>query len=139
FDPQGMIRMFNRLTNASRLNEGMGGGGYTSTHPLSIQRMSDIQNRVSEMPNVSRSDSDSFWYIRAKLRVAQARDSQAQRNAIARFELDTQQKKGAEQSAAWYGLAYSAWLKQDYAGAAKALDAAVKTGRGSPEVAGLQV
>src|SRR3546814_4781987 len=60
FDPAGMVHMFNQLSNASRLNEGMGGGGYTSTHPLSIQRMSDIQNRVAELPVVHHKDSDAF-------------------------------------------------------------------------------
>lgn len=139
FDPRGMVGMFNKLTNASRLNEGMGGGGYTSTHPLSIQRVSDIQNRVSEIPPAAHQDSDSFWYVRAKLSVVQARDSQAQRNVVDRLQLDTQQKKGVEQSAAWYGLAYAAWQKKDFAGAAKGLDAAMATGRGSPEMASLGI
>ena len=43
YDPQGMSDMFGRLMNASRLNEGMGGGSWASTHPLSIERMSDAE------------------------------------------------------------------------------------------------
>ena len=49
FDPRGMLAMFRRLMNASRLNEGTG-GGYASTHPLSIQRLSDIENRIEGQP-----------------------------------------------------------------------------------------
>ncbi|WP_245801273.1 M48 family metalloprotease [Pollutimonas bauzanensis] len=139
YDPRGMVRMFKQLANASRLNEGMGGGDYTSTHPLSIQRMADIENRVSEMPAAHPKGSDSFWYIRAKLRVMQARDGQSQRNAVEKLQLDASQAAGVEQSAAWYGLAYAALQKKDTAQAEQALRNAQKNGQGSPEVAGLAV
>lgn len=139
FDPRGMVRMFEQLGNAARLNQGMGGGGYTSTHPLSIQRMSDIQNRVAEAPTAAHRDSDSFWYVRAKLRILQARDSQSQRNALERLRLDANQKSGIEQSAAWYGLAYAAWQKKDLAEAQQALASAQQGGQTSPEIVGLTV
>lgn len=139
FDPGGMVRMFNQLSNASRLNEGTGGGGYTSTHPLSIQRMSDIQNRVSELPVIHHQDTDTFWYVRAKLRVAQARDGQALRLAMEKLQLDARQTSGVEQSAAWYGLAYADSRKKDFASAQRALDKAREGGRNSPEIAALSV
>src|SRR5690606_12186417 len=50
YDTSGMARMFSRLMNASRLNEGTGGGSWASTHPLSIDRMSDVQNRIRDLP-----------------------------------------------------------------------------------------
>ncbi|WP_394342524.1 M48 family metalloprotease [Pollutimonas thiosulfatoxidans] len=139
YDPRGMVRMFEQLGNASRLNEGMGDGGYASTHPLSIQRMSDIQNRVREVATAPRRDADDFWYIRAKLRVAQARDSQALRNAIDKLQLDAQRATGVEQSAAWYGLAYAAWQRKDYAGAGRALNSAREGGRDSAQLASLTI
>jgi predicted Zn-dependent protease len=139
FDPRGMVRMFDRLTNASRLNEGMGGGGYTSTHPLSVQRTADIENRLDKIPSAHDQDSDSFWYIRAKLRVVQARDSVSQRQATDKLRLDVGQATGVEQSAAWYGLAYAAWRKNDIAQADDALNKAMAGGRNSPEMAGLTV
>lgn len=139
FDPRGMVRMFSQLSNSSRLNEGKGGGDYASTHPLSLQRMSDIENRVAELPPVKPRNSDSFWYIRAKLRVLQARSSQAQRTAVDKLQLDTTRTTGSEQSAAWYGLAYSALKKNDLVQAAQALRNAQKQGENSPEVAGLAV
>src|SRR5690606_35882181 len=138
FDPRGMVRMFERLGNASRLNEGSG-GGYTSTHPLSIQRMSDIQNRVARLPSTAVQSSDSFWYIRAKLTVLQARSSTSLRNALEKLRLDAQRKTGVEQSAAWYGLAYAAWQKKDLATAQQALSQAQQQERNSPEIAGLAV
>jgi predicted Zn-dependent protease len=139
FDPRGMTRMFERLGNASRLNEGRGGSAYTSTHPLSIQRLSDIQSRLAETPAATRQDSDTFWYVRAKLRVLQARDSQSLRAANDALTQDTQRATGARQSAAWYGLAYAAWTKRDYATARSALDKAGSNGRNSPEMASLAI
>ncbi|HUH60498.1 MAG TPA: M48 family metalloprotease, partial [Candidimonas sp.] len=139
FDPRGMVRMFDRLTNASRLNEGMGGGGYTSTHPLSVQRTADIENRLDKVPSAHGQDSDSFWYIRAKLRVLQSRDSASQRNAADKLRLDANKTTGVEQSAAWYGLAYAAWQKNEIQQAGEALDKARAGGRDSPEMAGLAV
>ncbi len=139
FDPRGMLRMFAQLMNASRLNEGMGGSAYTSTHPLSLQRMSDMENRVNDRLAAPKPDSDAFWYIRAKLRLVQARSAQALRNAVAALERDTQQASGAAQSAAWYGLAYAALQRKDYGGAQQALDSAMAGGRSSPEMAGLAI
>ncbi|NYT63203.1 M48 family metallopeptidase [Alcaligenaceae bacterium] len=139
YDPRGMVRMFNQLTNASRLNEGMGGGNYASTHPLSIQRMADIENRASEAQAVHRTDSASFWYVRAKLRVVQARDSQSQRLVVEKLQLDAQRATGVEQSAAWYGLAYAAFQKKNLAQADEALRKAQNNGLDSPEIASLAV
>src|SRR5690606_34571446 len=56
YDPRGMLQMFNRLSHVSRLNEGAGGNVYTSTHPLSVQRMSDIENRIQAAQTAPRRD-----------------------------------------------------------------------------------
>lgn len=139
FDPNGMVEMFQQLSNASRLNEGMGGGSYASTHPLSIQRMSDIQNRVREAPKVHHRDSDAYWYVRAKLRVLQARDSRNQRAVLQSLKQEAASASGVEQSAAWYGQAYSAWLSKDFSGAQAALLNASKSGILVPELSTLGV
>ncbi|MEO6958619.1 MAG: M48 family metalloprotease [Burkholderiaceae bacterium] len=139
FDPRGMVQMFRLLMNASQLNEGSGGGAYTSTHPLSIQRMSDIENRVREVPAVHHRDSDAFWYIRAKLRVTQASDKDARQGALSQLRLDASQASGARQSAAWYGLAYAAWQARDNARAETVLQNARKNGANSPEIVRLEM
>ncbi len=139
YDPRGMADMFQRLGNASRLNEGRGGGAYSSTHPLSIQRMSDIQARIAELPAVHHRDSDSYLYVRAKLRIIQARDGAALRNASDTLVLETQRADGAARSAAWYGLAYAAWTKGDRPAAQAALARAREGGHDSPEIASLDI
>lgn len=139
YDPRGMADMFQRLSNASRLNEGRGGNVYTSSHPLSLQRMSDIQSRLAELPAVHHRDSDTYWYVRAKLRILQARDGQAQATAVDALTRDAQQTSGVRRSAAWYGLAYAAWTRGDQLAARKALAQAKQGGIDSPEIANLEI
>lgn len=139
YDPAGMARMFERLENAARLNERTGGNVYTSTHPLSMQRLSDAQNRSMRLPHRAGADSDAFWYVRAKLRVEQARAGQALRQAEEVLRADVRQSSGVQKSAAWYGLAYAAWKRRDLAGAEQALGQARAEGHDSPQIAGLDV
>jgi len=139
YDPAGMARMFERLDNASRLNQGGGGNAYTSTHPLSVQRLADAQNRILRAERSTGASSDAFWYVRAKLRIEQARAGQALRAAEEVLRAETRQAEGVRRSAAWYGLAYSAWKKRDYAQAQEAVDQARGKGPGAPQLAGLEV
>lgn len=138
YDPRGMLGMFNRLSHVARLNEGAGGNAYTSTHPLSVQRMSDIENRIQSAQTTRRQDDPTFWYIRAKLRVLEARDTQARANALAVLQRDAQNSSGIEQAAAWYGIAYAARQKQDFVTANQALASIGAPGDDSPEVAALR-
>jgi len=119
YDPRGMVRMFTRLMSRSRLNEGLL-RVYHSTHPPSLQRLSDIENRVARAAPVNHQDSDDFWYVRAKLRVLQAHDSQAQRRVVETLQQETRQTHGTAQAAAWYGLAVAALQRGDVDEAAKA-------------------
>lgn len=128
YNPAGMVAMFKRLMDASRLNEGPS-NVYASTHPLSVQRMSDIENRLdSTAAKQSYHEDPEFWYVRAALRVIQARGGMALQTAIQTLTSDSTTKQGVEQSAAWYGLAYAAWQRKDYATAEQALAQARQQG-----------
>jgi len=141
YDPAGMVRMFGRLMNASRLNEGAGGGAYVSTHPLSIQRMSDIQGRLNAAPASAYKDSDDFWFIRARLRILQSADVQAQRAAGRLLQEEARASSGTRQVAAWFGLAQAALMRNDLAGARQLLAQARMGGRQSPylDALGIQI
>ena len=138
YDPQGMSDMFGRLMNASRLNEGMGGGSWASTHPLSIERMSDVQNRARSQPPTRHVDSDDFWYIRAKMRVVQG----ATRSVCARPRSNCRTRpalSGVRKSAAYYGLALQALQRNSLAEAERNWTLASEDGRTSPQLARLSV
>jgi len=139
YDPDGMARMFARLMAASRLNEGMGGGVWASTHPLSIERMSDVQNRARNLAPETFSDSDDYWYIRAKMRVLQGTDAISIRNAHQLLLDQAQRMTGVQQSAANYGLALQAFQRNDLSAAQRYVSQAEAGGRSSPLIAKLNI
>lgn len=139
YDPAGMAAVFGRLANASRLNEGAGGGAYASTHPLSLQRMSDIQNRLRMMPPARHVDSDDFWYVRAQMWVVQSGGAQSQRSARQHLQEEARALSGPRQAAAWYGLGLLALREGNLDQARKALEAARAGGRDAPQLAELAV
>lgn len=47
FEPQGFVTMFDKLQQASRLND-TGGFPYLRSHPLSTERMADMQARIPQ-------------------------------------------------------------------------------------------
>lgn len=108
FDPRGMLTMFRRLMNAASLNEGTG-GGYAATHPLSIQRLSDLENRLEEHAPHDMVSNPEFWFVRARLALIQAgsdRDAASLRDAL---NDAARHHQGARRAAALYALA---WLDQ---------------------------
>lgn len=139
YDPDGMAKMFGRLMNASRLNEGMGGGAWASTHPLSIDRMSDVQNRIRDLPASRYVDSDDFWYIRAKMRVVQGRDVTSLRTAQQQLTDESRALSGIRQSAAFYGLALYSLQRGDLPGAESAFAQATSGNLNTPELAKLGI
>ena len=132
YDPNGMALMFGRLMSASSLNEGRGGGVYATTHPLSIQRMTDMQNRVRQFPASKTQGSDEFWFVRAKSRVLQALDPRALRQALDQMEEEARAPSGegrasevqVRRAASWYGVSLVALSRQDPAAATTALQQA---------------
>ena len=125
YDPDGMAQMFGRLMNASRLNEGMGGGVYATTHPRSIDRMTDMQNRARQHGSTRYRDSDDYWYVRAKSRIIQADDPQLLRTSIDQLIDETRTQSGVRRSAAWYGLSVAALRQKNLQEASRNLEQAV--------------
>ena len=86
FDTRGMQGFFERMLRSNRLNEYKGAPSYLRTHPLTTERIADIQDRIehpaSGRPGVlssSRLVPDSFEYrlVRAKLRASAGSPSEA--------------------------------------------------------------
>jgi len=137
FDPQGMVDMFGRLADASRLNEGAGGNVYTSTHPLSLQRMSDIQSRIQG--NITHQDTLDFIFVRAKVLAMQAHRGYGRDYALERLRQDSQKGNAREQAAGYYGLAMYAWLMKEPEQAREALAPVKTSGQENPYIASLEL
>ncbi len=139
YDPTGMARMFGRLMNVSRLNEGAGGGAYATTHPLSIERMSDVQNRVRNAAPSYHVDTADFWFLRARLRLLQANDAQGQRVVVQQLNNEVQSLSGRRQAAARYGLAVHALANGQTARVGELIAQIRAAGEDIPLVARLEI
>ncbi|MBI4195619.1 MAG: M48 family metallopeptidase [Betaproteobacteria bacterium] len=127
FDPRAMPVFFERLQRATRVYEG-GAPSYLRTHPLTFERIADVQNRVESLPYRQVPDSLEFQLIRAKLRA----DAEAPREAIVFFEQSLAERKFLSEAASRYGLALSLLRAEQYARARKELEALRKIARSSP-------
>jgi predicted Zn-dependent protease len=111
FDTSGMVAFFGRLQNASR-NYNDGAPAYLQSHPLTTERIADIQSRIRDQRYRQRADSIEFQLIRARLRVLQDPSAQGLRESAVTFENQLLLKSRVQTAAAKYGLAMIA-LRQD--------------------------
>lgn len=118
FDPRGMAAFFARLQKATRLYEN-NATAYLRTHPLTGERLSDMQNREQAVPYRQVADSLEFHLVRAKLRAMQGIPAEAQKE----FDTLLREKKFTNEVAAYYGLAYARYRAKDWPGAEQALAA----------------
>ena len=121
FDPYAMVAFFERLQRATRVYE-VGAPSYLRTHPLTFERIADVQNRVERLPYRQVTDSLAFQLIRAKLRA----ESHPPAEAINWFEESLSERKFLSEVASRYGLAVSFLRAGQHARAAKELAAARK-------------
>ena len=108
FDTTGMIAFFGRMQTATR--------GYTDaapaylrSHPLTTERIADIQSRTRDQRYRQRADSLDFHLVRARLRVLQDISAQGLRDASVSFDTQMQQKTRLQLASALYGKAYVAY------------------------------
>lgn len=110
YDVRGMGAFFERLQRSSRLYEN-NAPGYLLTHPLTVERISDMENRIQLRPYRQVADSLDFLLVRAKLRAQEGPIPEA----IAEFETQIRERKFSSEIAAHYGLAIALWRAKDYA------------------------
>ncbi len=119
FDVRGMPSFFERLQRATRMYEN-NAPAYLRTHPLTTERIADMENRVAMLPQRQVADSVDFSFARAKLRANAGLASDAVR------DLQEQLKRTPEQAAVAYGLA-RAQLRAGQLAEAEAQLAAVRS------------
>jgi predicted Zn-dependent protease len=126
FDTTGMVAFFQRMQAATRNYSDLV-PAYLQSHPLTTERIADIQARVREQPYKQRLDSLDFYLVRSRARVLQDTSTQGLADATAFFENQMQQQSRQQVSAAQYGLAFVALKKGDTAKAQVWLDKARAT------------
>lgn len=128
YDTTGIVAFFRRLQTASKLyGELPAGLSNLSSHPLTQERITDMQARIREMPKKQRVDSLDFHLVRARIRVLQDQGEQGRRDTRTAFETQLKDAHRQQQAGAQYGLAYLALKGGDLAGAQSWLDKARET------------
>lgn len=102
FNTHAMPEFLERLQRATRLLEG-NAPNYLRTHPITSERIADIENRVSKQPYRLIPDSLDFQLVRTKLIAAQKSTS----DALSYFNHALTDKKFGNPVAQRYGLVLS--------------------------------
>jgi predicted Zn-dependent protease len=95
-----MADFFERLQKSTALYEN-NAPVYLRTHPLTTERISDMQGRAQGSPYRQVRDSIDFYLVRAKLRSLEY----APQDALAEFETQLRERRFAYEAAVWYGMA----------------------------------
>jgi len=117
FDTRGMASFFERLLRANRLNEFKGAPSYLRTHPLTTERIADIQDRIQGTPSRLVQDSFDYRLVKAKLRA----NSGSPTEAVALFRTMLEDKTILRPREEVYGLALAQRRARDFEGAWKTL------------------
>lgn len=128
FDTAGMVTFFGRLQGASR-NYTDTAPSYLRSHPLTSERMADIQGRLVDQRYKQRVDGLDFYLMRARVRVLQDSSTQGLMDAADFFtaQLQAERSEQAESKlSAEYGLAFVAYKQHEYAKAQKLLNQLIK-------------
>jgi predicted Zn-dependent protease len=127
YDTAGMPGFFERLQKATRLYEN-NAPVYLRTHPLTTERVADMQNRQATAPYRQRPDSQEFQLVRAKLRAADGRPEEA----VAFFRAALAERRFADEAAIRYGYAAALARAGDFKAAEAQIAGVRKTARPHP-------
>jgi predicted Zn-dependent protease len=122
FAPEGFVSMFAKLQQASRLNDA-GNFPYLRSHPLSTERMADMQSRI-ELPDATQPakpgvrqnvQETDHAMMAARARVLSNSTVDALRNwAVETDSAHLARMSAAQQAAALYGATLAAIKLRDY-------------------------
>ena len=132
FDVHGMGDFFERLQKAGRVYEN-NAPIYLRSHPMTLERISDMQNRAHEAPYRQVPNSLDFLLVRSKLRV----QTGTARESVAEVETLLHEKKYASEMATRYGLSYARLRAKDFVGAQREMEALKSLKPASALISGL--
>ncbi|OIQ74783.1 beta-barrel assembly-enhancing protease precursor [mine drainage metagenome] len=118
FDVRAMATFFKRLQKNGRLYENSA-PSYLLTHPLTTERIADMENRIATMPYRQVPDSLDFQLVRAKLQA----EAGTPEDAVTEFASQVKERKFSSEIAARYGLARAQLRAKNYAAAEHELEA----------------
>ncbi len=126
FEPQGFVTMFGKLQQASRLNDS-GGFPYLRSHPLTTERISDMQNRLPLGSGNTGATPASTGDIEQAMVAARAKVlANSTADALRTWAVQAKDSRfgtltPSQQAGILYGSAFAAIKMRNFASASKAL------------------
>ncbi|KIA81619.1 zinc metalloprotease [Chromobacterium piscinae] len=134
YDVRNMASFFQRLEQASRYTDSAA-YAFLRTHPVTVERISEAQNRALDYPVKMRADSTDYLLVREKLRNL----TMTPEEAVAYYNSTLSRGLYLSEGANWYGLARAKLQQHDRAGAREALAKARAKLPNNPMLYGLEV
>jgi predicted Zn-dependent protease len=127
YDPSDMVAFFERMQNSSRSYSDQI-PAFLRSHPMTTERIADIQSRIRSDTFKKHHDSLDFQLFRSRIRVLQDESTQSLLNAKNYFEDQIKQATVLKKTnaAAKYGLAFVAFKQMHFKEAQTYLDKARK-------------
>ncbi len=133
FDVRGMPSFMERLQRATRQYD-TNAPDYLRTHPVTTERIADLQNRTEAHGYKQIPDNQSFQLVRARVRAI----SDDPRQAITFFEQGLTERRFLNEAATRYGLALALMSAKEYPRVARELGLLEKMLPDEPAVASLR-
>lgn len=108
-DARAMPLFMERLQRAMRLYE-TNAPAYLQTHPVTTERIADLQNRTEDLTYRQVPDNPEFQLVRARVRVL----GQDARQSVAFFEQGLKERRFINEAATHYGLALALLRLKDF-------------------------
>ena len=111
YDLSGMTVFFGRMQDAHRAYDDSA-PSYLRTHPMTTERIADIEARIREQPKREKYvDSLDFYLARARIRVLEDMSANGLYKVMKQFKSQIDKNKPKQTAASFYGLALVAQLR----------------------------
>ena len=102
FDVRASIEFFKTMQKGNQFSGGAA-PAFLRTHPITSDRISDIQDRLSEYPYKQRIDTDYFYYVKGKIKAF----LEEEKTIITILERNIKNKTYINEAGERFGLAYA--------------------------------
>ncbi|BBU26713.1 hypothetical protein BTHE68_04470 [Burkholderia sp. THE68] len=124
YDPYAMVAFFERLDRSTMADNGV--PPYVRTHPLTTDRIADMEGRARRVPYRQPRQSAEYAFVRARARVLQVNYASDYREVASRLRSEIEDQTALNPASNWYGIALAQSLTGDFAAANDALAKARK-------------
>ncbi|WP_250865496.1 M48 family metalloprotease [Caballeronia sp. INSB1] len=119
YDPYAMVAFFERLDRASMADNGV--PPYVRTHPLTTDRIADMEGRARRVPYRQPRQSAEYAFVRARARVLQVNYASDYREVASRLKSEIEDQTALNPASNWYGIALAQSLMGNFDAANDAL------------------